>query len=256
MLAYDIINIFASGPSIEDQNFDNELLNHASIFVNGSISLLDKYAFTNIVGYVITDARFIDHSLSIILRYYSGQPWFVTLPVLQNLIKQAPDLVEQYHSNIYLIYAVDRPIIEHKPSVIDKLFGQTRHFKISKKGIASISSDSVVLDTTHQPIIGVSFDITQGFVEAGTVAFVATQLAYSMRATEIHLFGIDLINTNQPRFYETQNDKAPIMLEKAVANRIVPSFDMLASEYEKRGCSVYNHSSLSAPLFKRIIFIT
>ena len=51
-----------------------------------------------------------------------------------------------------------------------------------------------------------SLNICKGFVEAGTVTYIATQLAKGFGARRIYLYGMDLINSNQPRFYENQKN--------------------------------------------------
>ena len=111
-----------------------------------------------------------------------------------------------------------------------------------------------MIERHGETVIGVSLDIRHGFVEAGTVAFVATQLAYHLRFSEIHLYGIDLINAHEPRFYENVQNSAPSKLTPAIYNRIVPSFDLLASVYQQQGVMVYNHSSVSKDLFKNLPF--
>ena len=67
------VNIIASGPSIADLAF-SALQDTPTIFVNGSISLIAQHNFTAVVGYVISDARFINHQPEILREYYKGQP--------------------------------------------------------------------------------------------------------------------------------------------------------------------------------------
>ena len=77
----------------------------------------------------------------------------------------------------------------------------------------------------------------------------ATQLAFSRHAATIHLYGIDLLNSEQPRFYENKNNSAPSMLSKVMSERIVPSFNLLSRTYKSHGVSVINHSPVSKTLF-------
>ena len=65
----------------------------------------------------------------------------------------------------------------------------------------------------------------------------------------IHLYGIDLINSQQPRFYENKDNAAPTKLDKAITHRIVPSFDWVAHNYQQNGVQIYNHSPISKDLF-------
>lgn len=251
-LNYDRINIFASGPSIQDVDFDEKLLKCPAIFVNGSLSLSCEYSFDKVVAYIISDARFIEHRTDLLQQSYKGQPLFVTTDVMQAIAEKIPELVHNYHQSFTVIYAVNRPIKQvPKTNGVLKLFSKLKSKKLKLNDY--ISHPDFVIDINHSPKpIGVSLDITHGFVEAGTVAFIAAQLAFSMDAKQIHLYGIDLINSNQPRFYESENNKAPCMLDKAVSNRILPSFDLLGKVYSEHGTQVKNHSPVSKSLFKNI----
>lgn len=254
------VNIFASGPSISDVDFKKPLLDAASIFVNGSLSLLDTHPFSQVVGYVISDERFIKHQLSLLKNNYTGQPLYITINVLEAIARYHPKLIEQYHDSIRVIFAVDRPLnnselfkIKSKNN-LQKLFARATKPKKTKLALTHFAQHpNFVIENQHtaQPI-GVSLDITHGFVEAGTVAYVAAQLAFSKGAGSIHLYGIDLINSNQPRFYESKDDNAPSKLNKAITDRIVPSFNLLGRVYREHGVSVYNHSPVSKKLFDEL----
>ncbi len=137
-----------------------------------------------------------------------------------------------------VIFAIDKPIVSNpKP----KNFLRKLQQKINKSSLTDFRDDpTVVIDATQKTDpIGVSLDMTQGFVEAGTVAYVTAQLAYAKLAKQdntpqfIHLYGVDLLNTDQPRFYESRNAQAPCKLDKAVENRIVPSFRLMQEVYDE-----------------------
>ncbi|KAA0914431.1 hypothetical protein [Psychrobacter sp. ANT_WB68] len=245
------VNIIASGPSIANIKFI-DLVDAATIFVNGSISLTAQHNFTNIVGYVISDARFIRHQPDILNKHYRGQPLYATLAVLETLAVTHPSIIINYHSAMRIIYPVDRPWgVKTNKFWFSRLL--SKHYSLSKKTSLStlVNQRNFVIDAHHQPApIGLSLDITHGFVEAGTVAYVAAQLAFSRGAGEIHLYGIDLLNTDQPRFYEDKSNSAPCKLDKAISERIVPSFDLLGHTYKKQGITVYNHSPISKDLFR------
>lgn len=249
------VNIFASGPSISDINFNQNLLNTPSIFVNGSLSLLETHLFSNVVGYIISDERFVRHQPELLAKSYGGQPLYATVTVIEAIASYYPQLVEKYQESIRIIFPVNRPLA--KP---DKMKPQTRWNKLltsikknqSKKIPLThfLNHPSFVIEEkgTPQPI-GVSLDITDGFVEAGTVAYVAAQLAFSRQASTIHLYGIDLLNSNQPRFYESKDNNAPSKLDKATSDRIVPSFNLLSKVYKEHQVAVINHSPISKSLF-------
>ena len=241
------VHILASGPSIQTNAID--LLGCESvIFVNGSISLTEHYKFDKIVAYVITDPRFIKHNCSIPLQYYWGEyPLYISALVAEQLWQDAPDFLVQYADHIYIIYPVDRPID-------DSLIALQQTSLLGKIAV-TLNKRTRLKHLKHSPYhsinkkIGVSWDIRYGFVEGGTVALVALQLAYSLGFQMIHLYGIDLINSQQPRFYENQHNAAPTKLDKAITHRIVPSFDWVAHNYQQKGVQIYNHSPISKDLF-------
>lgn len=237
------IHIFASGSSISRVNFSETLLAQPAIFVNGSITLSDQHKFESIVAYVISDARFIDHAPQIFAAHYRGQPLFITQPVLEKILALELDLFDQHLENIYLIQPIDRPLSNPKANVLSKIFAR------KKLNISDIADPEIILDLQNKPVLGVSLNICKGFVEAGTVAYVATQLAYGLGACSIYIYGMDLINANQPRFYENDKNQSPCKLDKAVENRIIPSFDLLATQFKQNNVDVFNASDISKNLF-------
>lgn len=247
------VNIIASGPSIADLAFA-DLVDTATIFVNGSISLMAQYNFTNVVGYVISDARFVKHQPDILNKYYTGQPLYATLTVFEALAITHPSMISKYHNAMRIIYPADRAwSVKTNQSWFGRLLTKTLSYN-KKIPLALLANQpNFVIDTQHQPApIGLSLDMTYGFIEAGTVAYVAAQLAYSRHAGTIHLYGIDLLNNNQPRFYESKGDSAPCKLDKAITDRIVPSFNLLGKIYKENNVRVVNHSPVSQGLFSAL----
>lgn len=250
LLVDKTVNILASGSSINQVDF-SKICEQPCLFVNGSIELTQRYVFIQATGYVISDPRFIRHNLAILQTCYHAQcPLLITQSVLLELAKKCPEFICQFYPNIYLIFAVDRPILAIKKlgwlmTLKQKLFDK----KCSLANFVQ-SPHHIIKDN-----IGTSLDIRQGFVEAGTVAFVATQLAFSMGFKDIRLFGVDLINASEPRFYENHQNTAPSKLEVAIYNRIVPSFDLLATTYSQQGVTVGNASPISKDLFTFLPFI-
>lgn len=239
------VNILASGASIKQIDF-TILSQQPCMFVNGSIELTRLHHFMRPIGYVITDPRFIRHNLVILQNCYQAQcPLFITQSVLVELAVQCPDFLSKFSPTIYLIFAVDKPIVfAKKQGILGKIF--TKKLKL---GDFQHSLHYIIKND-----IGVSLDIRHGFVEAGTVAYVATQVAFSMGFQQIDLYGIDLINANEPRFYENKQNAAPNKLAPAIYNRIIPSFDLLAKTYAEQGVKVINHSPISKDLFQFLPF--
>lgn len=244
------VNILASGSSIHSANL-NKISQQPCIFVNGSIELMETYDFQQPVAYVITDPRFIRNNLAILQNRYHGQcPLYLTQAVLEKLADTDRNLIKKYVQHLRLIYSVERPIRQPSKHFLAKFFR-----KNNKRLLMDFANHpQFVIEGHGDTTIGVSLDISHGFVEAGTVAFVATQLAYRLGFSEIHLYGIDLINAHEPRFYENVQNSAPSKLTPAICNRIVPSFDLLAKVYQQQGVMVYNHSSVSKDLFKNLPF--
>ena len=248
------VNIIASGPSVADLQFTN-LVNTATIFVNGSIALTAQHNFTNIVGYVISDSCFILHQYDILEKYYSGQPLYATLAVLEALAIAHPEILEKHHHQIRVIYPVDRPWgVKANDSGSSRLLlknGLKRQVLDRETPLSAFAQHpQFVIDSQHQPApIGLSLDMTYGFIEAGTVAYVATQLAFSRSAGALHLYGIDLLNNDKPRFYENDKRSAPTTLNDVMSSTIVPSFNLLAKTYQQFGVTIVNHSPISQSLF-------
>jgi Kdo-III transferase WaaZ len=244
------VNIIASGPSVQQLAL-SELLDTPTIFVNGSLSLTGQHQFTHVVGYVISDARFINHQPEILRQYYTGQPLYATLAVFEAMATTHPDIMRTYHHAMRVLYPVDRPwgVKSNKLSFNKLIFKKKR---LNKKMPLSyfINHPNFVIDSSQSATeIGVSLNVTHGFVEAGTVAYVATQLAFSRHAATIHLYGVDLLNSDQPRFYENNHNRAPSTLNKVMNERIVPSFNLLSRSYKAHGVAVINHSPVSKSLF-------
>lgn len=244
------VNIIASGPSIANLTFA-DMRDTPTIFVNGSISLIEQHEFTDIVGYVISDARFINHQPEILQKHYTGQPLYATLAVFEAMAVTHPDIMHTYHNAMRVLYPVDRPWgVKSNRLLFSKLTFRKKLLNKKKPLSYYANHPNFIIDESRKPVsIGVSLDITYGFVEAGTVAYVATQLAFSRHAATIHLYGIDLLNNNQPRFYENVDNSAPSKLDKVVSDYIVPSFNLLGRVYKKHGVSVINHSPISQTLF-------
>lgn len=247
------VHILASGPSIHDNDL-SQITAMPVIFVNGSISLTAQYQFTHPVAYVVTDPRFIKHNVAMVLEFYQGScPLYISSLVAEQLWQDAPDFLASYEKQIYIIYPVDRP-------VDDSLVALQQSTLLGKIAVR-LNKRVRLKHFKHSPYhavskkIGVSTDIRYGFVEGGTVALVAVQLAYSLGFQQIHLYGIDLLNSQLPRFYEKSDNVAPTKLDQAITKRIVPSFDWVAHNYQQRGVMLYNHSPVSKALFKNIPYI-
>ena len=141
-----------------------------------------------------------------------------------------PSLLLKHHASMRVIFAIDKPIVS---KVKSKNFLRKLQQKINKPSLTDLRDDpTVVIDATQKTDpIGVSLDMTQGFVEAGTVAYVTAQLTYAKISQDntpqfIHLYGVDLLNTDQP--FDFMKAEMP----KPHANWIKPSKIALCRRFD------------------------
>lgn len=93
--------------------------------------------------------------------------------------------------------------------------------------------------------LGFSKDMSEGFFDARTVAYLAIQLAYHVGFTRVFLVGVDL-DEHSGRFYETpQSKNAPCGLDQHYFTRILPSFELMSKKIMGEDFMVYNLSDVS-----------
>lgn len=88
---------------------------------------------------------------------------------------------------------------------------------------------------------------TWGVFHTGTVMSAAIQLAIYSGFSEIYLFGFDISNAGQPRFYESKDDKVRCGLLHDYENHIEPFIRLVADYCELRHneIKIYNCSPIS-----------
>ncbi len=97
----------------------------------------------------------------------------------------------------------------------------------------------------HQRPIGFSKDMSEGFFDARTVAYLTLQLAYHLGFSKVFLVGVDL-NEKSGRFYEHQASiKSPCGLDQHFYTRILPSFELMSRKVIGDDFRVYNLSDCS-----------
>ncbi len=93
--------------------------------------------------------------------------------------------------------------------------------------------------------VGFSKDMSLGFFDARTVAYMTVQLAYHLGFSKVFLVGVDL-NEKSGRFYETAElTKSPCGLDQHYHTRILPSFELMARQVVGDDFRVYNLSECS-----------
>ncbi|MBA1200661.1 lipopolysaccharide biosynthesis protein [Pseudomonas capeferrum] len=93
--------------------------------------------------------------------------------------------------------------------------------------------------------IGFSRNLSKGFFDARTVAYVALQLACHLGFSEVFLVGVDL-DQSVGRFYETgQTGHSPCGLDQHWERRILPSLALMRQRVIDDRFQVYNLSATS-----------
>ncbi len=121
-----------------------------------------------------------------------------------------------------------------KPSWLDTALGRRREL------VADHS-----LSARRKRPIGFSKDMSAGFFDARTVAYLALQLAFHIGFTKVFLVGVDL-DQNAGRFYETSETiNSPCGLDEHYYTRILPSFELMSKKVMGHDFMVYNLSDTS-----------
>lgn len=97
----------------------------------------------------------------------------------------------------------------------------------------------------HQRPIGFSKDMSEGFFDARTVAYLTLQLAYHLGFSKVFMVGVDL-NEKSGRFYENRmSTNSPCGLDQHYYTRILPSFELMSRKVIGDDFRVYNLSDCS-----------
>jgi KDO transferase-3 len=93
--------------------------------------------------------------------------------------------------------------------------------------------------------IGFSKDLSQGYFDARTVAYIALQIAYHTGFEQVFMVGFDM-NESVGRFYEGGLDyKSPCGLDSHFETRILPSLKLMSKRVVNDSFKVYNLSPIS-----------
>lgn len=121
-----------------------------------------------------------------------------------------------------------------RPSWLDSILGRRRTLVVNHP----------LLPHRKRPL-GFSKDMSQGFFDARTVAYLAIQLAFHVGFNKVFLVGVDL-DQNAGRFYETQESKnSPCGLDQHYFTRILPSLELMSKKVMGEDFMVYNLSDIS-----------
>jgi KDO transferase-3 len=121
-----------------------------------------------------------------------------------------------------------------KPSWLDVALGRQKE----------LVTDHSLIAFRKRPI-GFSKDMSQGFFDARTVAYLAIQMAFHLGFSKVFLVGVDL-DENSGRFYETKDSiNSPCGLDQHYYTRILPSFELMSRKVMGDDFMVYNLSGIS-----------
>ncbi|AZP73584.1 lipopolysaccharide biosynthesis protein [Pseudomonas poae] len=101
------------------------------------------------------------------------------------------------------------------------------------------------LPGSGQRPLGFSKDMSEGFFDARTVAYVTLQLAYHLGFSKVFMVGVDL-NEKSGRFYENRESAhSPCGLDQHYYTRILPSLELMSHKVMGDDFRVYNLSDCS-----------
>jgi hypothetical protein len=219
--------VVGSGPSIV-QNELSMLPPKTAILLNGAISLWGNEIATPF-AIAIEDERFIWRHFDLLKTKAGAEakrdvPCLFSVEVLRAICEIDPD------------FLAGRPVV-----LIDDI---RKPYDLRRRRFDVIQSfDFIRRDADSNA--GLSFDPDRGVFRGGSVAVSALQFALYCAPKTIGLFGIDISNAHQPRFYETRGKSAASGIALAEA-RIVAHFVLAREVATERGIELVNYSSVSA----------
>ncbi|WP_040259852.1 LPS biosynthesis protein [Pseudomonas massiliensis] len=212
--------ILASGPSTQDFPLE-EFASIPIITMNGAISRLLPTSIEPLF-YVCTDRGF---------PLQQPELYEAAVARARHLALWPDEIARLAPSRRLQAYALRRA-----PATCWRhIFGKEREQAVRSRNVLSKRCRS----------IGFSQDMSYGFFDARTVAYVCAQLAYHLGFEKVFLVGVDLDGTAQ-RFYDRETRTlSPCGLNDHFDTRIVPSFEVLQRAFRRAGRQVFNLSARS-----------
>jgi hypothetical protein len=219
------IYLIGSGPSINTQNI-KLIPSRTAILLNGSIALLGE-SIASPLAITIEDERFVWRHFALMKEKIPPRSACLFSP---GVIRAICELDSAWLQNVRII-------------LIDDL---RKPYLLPRRSIRQLEELSFVR-TSHDKRAALSLAPARGVIQAGSVVVSALQFAISLKPNSIGLFGIDISNANQPRFYETGGHMAKSGLEKGL-QRIIEHIVLAKKLCEENGIALTNHSPVSALL--------
>lgn len=216
------IYIVGSGPSVL-QNDLGLLEPRSCLVLNGAIVEIGARV-KEPLAVVIEDERFVWRHITMLKESISpGTICAFSVEVIRALCEQDPTWLSSMQ--IVLLDDIRKPYQAPRRSIDDLR-----------------RNPAVVLNGTGTA--GLSRRPDRGVFQGGSVAISAFQLAIYSLPELIGLVGIDILNADQPRFYEQEGNSAPSGLKRA-HRRILDHLQLMIEESERQGIQVQNYSKQS-----------
>jgi len=222
------VMLAATGPSVKDIHFKSPTP-VPTMGLNGAWSLHNTVDFK---FYVIVDMGFLDKRPEMVAEIVSDPK--LTLFTTAHGIARIVDRVSLARIKCSLALIEDAAFKIFQPKIPATELGRC---------YANVRSTSFA---ENRPDIGFTTDIRHGVFDAGTVAYWALQIAAYLGFNEMYIIGLDMNNFNQPRFYESENNKLPSFLAESLDELIVPAFTHASHVLKKKNIRVVNLSMKSA----------
>ncbi|MGO4564013.1 glycosyl transferase [Rhizobium sp. 2YAF20] len=217
------IYIVGSGPSVRDCNL-SRLEDGSAVLLNGAIALIGEQIETPL-AIAVEDERFIWRHFDLMKQKVpAGSLCLFSVAVLRAICEHDRRWLRD--KTVLLIDYIRKP------------YGERRR---SLDAIARF--DFVVLEEDRSA--GLSRLPDRGVVQGGSVAVSVLQFAIYCAPRTVGLFGIDISNADQPRFYETGKRTAFSGIAGA-EKRIVAHLALAKKVAAERDVEILNFSPVSA----------
>ncbi len=219
---HETLVIIGSGPSVSDVDF-GKLTHEGVMLLNGAISLVGA-RLADPLAVAIEDERFVWRHFTLMRDKISQNCiCLFSVGVIRAICEQDQN------------WLADKKVI-----LIDNLRKPYKHRRRDDNELRTL--DFAVLTDAGA---GFSLDPSRGVFQGGSVAVSALQFAAFCQPQTIGLFGIDISNARDPRFYERAGDVAGSGIADA-ADRIVAHLTIAREVCGERNIEIRNFSPVSA----------
>lgn len=210
--------LITTGPSIKEMDrsfFEKNDLDY--IGVNGAIELRN----INFKAYIIIDHDFVLNRFDLVEKVLKSSCIFFTVPRCLDIIISKVNICD-----IRCEIKVIEKITDNK---IEVLLGEVIENNINKKHFYIYEN------------FGFSSQIFDAIFDYHTVAYAALQIIYYLKYQTIYIAGLDMNNFQNPRFYESIDNKQPSHLDQNL-DAIIHAFNTASHFFQAHNISVYNLS--------------